>query len=393
MWSRWIRPASVYVVMLAMVHFSGWVFASEPIRIGVSLGLTGQFQQPATMHKRAYELWRDEVNGRGGILGRAVELVILDDNGDPEIAKKIYREFVSAGSVDHIFAPYSSQLTAAVAPIADAAGFPMLAAGAAADDIWRRGYRNVFGILTPASRYTQGMLRLAHDAGLTTVAILHSDDPFSEEIARGTRKWAPYLKLKVLVDVGFARDAADLTDAVRQARDASVDLVVVAGYLKEAVHARQALTNLGWQPRAYFATIGPALSDWKNIFGNSADHTFATSLWEPNDSFAYPRSKEFAAAFNSRYGIEASYQAAAAYAAGQILEVAIGASKSIGHDEVRAAFSDLDTYTVLGRFAVDRTGMQVKRLDMIIQWQNGRKEIVWPEEIQTSLPIFGKPSQ
>ena len=168
--------------MLAMVHFSGRVFASEPIRIGVSLGLTGQYQQPATMHKRAYELWRDEVNARGGILGRAVELVILDDNGDPEMAKKIYREFVSAGSVDHIFAPYSSQLTAAVAPIADAAGFPMLAAGAAADDIWRKGYRNVFGILTPASRYTQGMLRLAHDAGLTTVAILHSDDPFSEEM-------------------------------------------------------------------------------------------------------------------------------------------------------------------------------------------------------------------
>ena len=345
------------------------------------------------MQKRAYELWRDEVNARGGIMGRAVELVIRDDNGDAELAQRIYKEFIAAGSVDHIFAPYSSQLTAAVAPIADAAGFPMLAAGAAADDIWRQGYHNIFGILTPASRYTQGMLRLAHEAGLTTVAILHSDDPFSEEIANGTRKWAPYLKLKVLMDVGFSRDTTDLTDVVRQARDSDAELLVVAGYLKEAVHAREALTKLGWVPPAFFATIGPALSNWKDMFGSSADHTFATSLWESNDSFSYPQSKEFAAAFDSRYGMEASYQAAAAYAAGQILEAAIGSLKSIDRDDVRAAFFDLDTYTVLGRFAVDRTGMQVKRLDMIIQWQNGRKEIVWPDAIHTSSPIFGKAVQ
>ena len=393
MWSRWIRLACVLLVSMTMMHLWGPALAAEPIRIGISLGLTGQFQQPAAMHKRAYELWRDEVNGRGGIMGRAIELVIRDDNSDPELAKKIYKEFVTSGSVDHIFAPYSSQLTAAVAPIADAAGFPMLAAGAAADELWRQGYRNLFGILTPASRYTQGILRLAHRAGLTTIAILHSDDPFSEEIANGTRKWAPYLKLKVLVDIGFARDTTDLTDVVRQARDAGVDLLVVAGYFKEAVHAREALTKLGWVPPAFFATIGPALSEWKDKFGSSADHTFATSLWESNDSFAYPQSKEFAAAFSSRYGMEASYQAAAAYAAGQILEAAIESSKSIDHDEVRAAFFDLDSYTVLGRFAVDRTGMQVKRLDMIIQWQNGRKEIVWPDAIHTSSPIFGKAVQ
>jgi branched-chain amino acid transport system substrate-binding protein len=393
MWPQLKRLASVIMVVVAIMHLSGRGLATEPIHIGLSLGLTGQFQQPAAMQKRAYELWRDEVNARGGMMGRNVELVIRDDNGDPELAKKIYTEFVTSGSVDHLFAPYSSQLTAAVAPIADAAGFPMLAAGAAADDIWRQDYHNIFGILTPASRYTQGMLRLAHEAGLTTVAILHSDDPFSEEIANGTRTWAPYLKLKVLVDVGFSRDATDLTNVVRQARAAGVDLLVVAGYFKEAVHAHQALTKLGWMPRAFFATIGPALSDWKNMFGNSADHTFATSLWESNDSFSYPQSKEFAAAFSSRYGMEASYQAAAAYAAGQILEAAIESSKSIEHDAVRAAIFDLDTYTVLGRFAVDRTGMQVKRLDMIIQWQNGRKEIVWPDAIHTSSPIFGKAVQ
>jgi branched-chain amino acid transport system substrate-binding protein len=390
MWSQWKKWVPAFVIAIAIeLHFSP-VRASEPIYIGVSLGLTGQFQQPATMHKRAYELWREEVNARGGIMGRAVELVIRDDNSDPELAKTIYTEFVSSGSIDHIFAPYSSQLTAAVAPIADAAGFPMLAAGAAADELWSKGYRNLFGILTPASRYSQGILRLAHDAGLSTVAIIHTSDPFSVQIANGTRRWAPYLKLKILVDIEFRADETDLSKVLTEARSANVDLIVVAGYLKEAVNARRSLIKLGWLPPAFFATIGPTLPDWKDIFGGNADQAFAPSIWEPNDSYTYPRSKEFASTFKTRFGMEASYHAAAAYAAGQILETAILTAKSIDHDGVREALVDLDTYTVLGRFAVDRTGMQVKRLDMIIQWQKGRKEIVWPEEIRTSTAIFGK---
>lgn len=380
----------VLLVALALTWPIGRSFASEPLRIGVSLGLTGQYQQPAGMQQRGYELWRDEVNARGGILGRPIELVIPDDKSDPAAAKEIYREFVTASSVDHVFAPYSSRLTAAVAPIVDAAGFPMLAPGAANGEIWRSGYHNVFGVIAPASRYTQGMLRLAHDAKLTSVAIIHTDDGFSREIADGTRKWAPFLKLKVLVDVEVTKDKADLTDGIRQARDAGVDMLVIAGYLDEAVRARRALADLSWSPRAFFATIGPALSDWKAIFGDAANYTFTTSIWEPNDSFAYPRSREFAAAFNARYGMDPSYQAAAAYAAGQIFEAAIMNAKSFDRGDVRAALLDLDTYTVLGRFAVDHTGMQVKRLDMVIQWQNGRKEIVWPEEIRTSPPIFGK---
>ncbi len=87
--------------------------------------------------------------------------------------------------------------------------------------------------------------------------------------------------------------------------------------------------------------------------------------------------------------MEASYHAATAYAAGEILEAAArtaGIAGAQGHTRTRSC--QLDNYSVLGRFAVDRTGMQVKRLDMLIQWQRGRKEIVWPEEMRTRPAIF-----
>jgi branched-chain amino acid transport system substrate-binding protein len=368
-------------------------YAAAPVKIGISLGLSGRYQAPSAMQKRAYELWRDEVNARGGLLGRKVELTIRDDRGEASVAAAIYREFVGRKSIDHVIGPYSSELTAAVAPIVDAAGYPMLAAGAAADEIWARGYRNVLGMWTPASRYSQGMLRLAHESGLREIAIVHADDPFSEAIARGARKWAPYLKLRVVLDLGFRKGTGDLTDAMRRAMDAKAEVVLVAGHRAEAVNARRAAARLNWMPRAFFATVGPALPGWITIMGPEADGVFATSIWEPHESVTYPRSREFSRAFRNRYGIDPSYHAATAYAAGQILEAALAHAKSLERSAIREALFGLDMQSVIGRFTVDHTGMQVKRLEMIIQWQRGRKEIVWPAEVRSAHAIVGAARQ
>jgi branched-chain amino acid transport system substrate-binding protein len=375
------------VLLLILVFAPQAAFASKRIRIGVSLGITGQLKEPAAMQERAYKQWRDEVNSRGGLLGHPIELIIRDDEGSTEKALAIYRDFVANDGADIVFGPYSSEITAAIAKTVDAAGYPMLAAGASADEIWRQGYHNIFGMWTPASRYTQGILRQAHEAGLTSIAILYASDSFSTEIAAGTRKWGPYLKLKIVLDEGYAKNSSDLADEIRRAQTSGAELVVIAGHLNEAIQAKLALRQIGWVPRAFFATVGPALPVWSTLVADPADVTFATSIWEPNDSF--PHSRDFAAAFEKRYGVAASYHAATAYAAGEILEAAINAAGTTERGKVREALINLDTYTVLGRFAVDSTGIQVKRLDMLIQWQNGQKEIVWPEEIRTRPPVFG----
>lgn len=377
--------------LFATLIFAGSSAAkAEPLKVGISLGLTGQYEGPALMQKRALELWKDEINLRGGVVGRQVDLIIADDKGDAAQARDIYRNLTMPGRVDAILAPYSSQLTAAVAPIVEEAGIPMLAAGAAADSLWRQGYQNVIGVLTPASRYTQGMLRLAKDAGLASVAIIHTQDEFSREIAAGTRKWAPFLKLRIVVDMEIDKSPISMSNAVSAARAAQADLLIVAGYFDEALGARNALTAVNWVPPAFFATIGPSLPGWKETLGSAANLVFSTSIWEPNASTEYSRSREFADAFRVRFGIEPSCQAAAAYAACQILAAAIEEAHSTERGDVRKALFELDTYTVLGRFAVNRKGMQVKRLDMVIQWQNGRKQIVWPDELRTTNPIFGR---
>ena len=190
------------------------------LRIGVALGLTGAYAEPSGMQKRGYELWRDEVNARGGILGLPVEMNIRDDRSNTEESRSIYRDFLSSRAVDHVFGPYSSEITSGIAPIVDSANYPMLAAGASADEIWQRGYRGIFGMWTPASRYTQGMLRLARENGLSTVALISADDTFSKEVAAGTMRWAPYLKLAVVYQQEFAKSSSDLLPAMRLAKPA-----------------------------------------------------------------------------------------------------------------------------------------------------------------------------
>jgi branched-chain amino acid transport system substrate-binding protein len=363
-------------------------FAAAPIRIGVSLGLSGMYQRPSLMHQRSYEMWVDEVNARGGLLGRPVVIDIRDDHSDAGTAAAIYRQFVQANVVDLVFGPYSSELTAAVAPIVDAAGCPMLASGAASDAIWSKGFTHVFAILTPASRYAQGVLRLARDNGLSRIAILHADDSFSSEIAQGARRWAPYLELETVADMAFSKGTADLTEQMSSARAAGAELVVVAGHVDEAINGSRALAEIGWKPCAFFATVGPALPDWPALTEHKSDAAMSMSNWEPGNARAFPGSREFAMAFRARFGFDPSYQAATAYAAGQILEQAIVNAGAIARKAVTNSLLTLDVYTVVGRYAVDASGQQRKRIDMVVQWQEGRKQIVWPRELATARPLF-----
>lgn len=389
MWIKLMRTGFLPVIALLAIWWIPAALTAEPIRIGVSLGLTGQYEQPALMHQRAYQLCQDKINARGGIFERKVAFDIRDDHGSAEEARAIYLAFTAEDGVDIVLAPYSSDLTAAVAPITEDRGFPMLAAGAAADLLWRRGYRNLVGVLTPASRYTQGMMRLAAETGYGTIALLHAGDDFSQEIAAGTRKWAPFLNLKIVSDTELSPGPEGDKDVMRSVRDSGAELLIVAGYFEEAARMRRAMSGLDWYPQAYFATVGPSFPNWKSMLGAAAERAFTTSIWEPTKPDTNAVSQQFTQAFKDRYAVMPSYHAAAAFAACQVLEAALLRAGSTDQEDYREALFALDSNTVIGRFAVDRTGMQTKRLDMVVQWIDGEKQIVWPAEVRTHQAVFG----
>lgn len=378
--------ALLFATAVPILPPSTTAWAVEPVRIGLTLGLTGKYAKLCLMQQRAYALWQDHVNEKGGLLGRPVRVVVFDDESDPESAVRIYRQMIRVDQVDLVFGPYSSTITSAVAPIVEEAGYPMLAAGAADDAIWQKGFKNVFGVFMPASRYAVGMLKLALLYDLSTVAIAYASDPFSVTAGEGSRKWAAKLGLDVVMFERFRKGQRDLRNLAQKAKNADAALLLVTGHFDESVDMRRALKKVGWYPRAYFATIGPVLASYKDQLSGDAELTFANSFWEPE--LNYPDSRRFAASFRARHDVTPSYQAADAYAAGQILVAAIQAAQSLDRIKIREALQDLRTQTVIGRYGVDPRGAQVKHFGLTIQWQGGAKRIVWPEELKTAQPIF-----
>jgi len=364
--------------------------AAETVRIGLTLGLTGKYAEMSAMQMKGYQLWEKQVNERGGLAGKQVNLRILDDRSDGTTAAGLYEEMLKSRDVDLVFGPYSSSITAAILPAAERHGYPVLVGGASSDQLWAQGRSNVFGVYTPASRYTVGFLEMLVANGVDRVAVLFADDVFSQSAAAGAVKWARRYGIKVIFQEVFAKGKKELDDEIGRARGSGANVLIMCGHIQEALSGREAMSRVGWKPAAYYATVGPVLQDYSDRLGALAEGTFSSSQWEPDPDLAFPGSRQFLEDFTKAYSSQPSYHAATAFASGVILEQAVRKAGGIDLAKLTESLSTLDTMSLIGRYGVDRTGMQIRQFPVIIQWQKGRKEIIWPEELQTSDPVFGK---
>lgn len=364
--------------------------AAEPVKIGGTLGITGKYAAMSEMVAFGLKLWTKKTNENGGILGRPVELIIYDDTSDPERARKYYERLILEDHVDLVFGPYSSVITTEIVKVTEKYGFSVLASGSASDKLWQQGYRHLFGVYIPASRYSFGFLKLLFSRGIERVAIVSADDMFSRTVAEGAKTWAERLGMTVSLYAQFKKGTKNLDSLAMRIRESNAEAIVVGGHFNESVDMRMALKSTGWYPRAYFATLGPAVQKYYDLLGKDAEGTFTLSNWEAK-GVMFPGSLEFARDFTEEFGRKPSYQAAAGYASGQILEAAIAKTGSLDKKALRDALASLDTLTIFGRYGVDPTGQQIRHFSLVTQWQNGTLEIVAPtglDAVETVPAIF-----
>ena len=381
-----LRIKTVLLILLFLLGCHWPCMAKGPLTIGASLGLSGRFATMADALHKGLKLWERNVNANNGILGRPVEVVIRDDRSDPERAIAIYRKLIVEENADFLFAPYSSLITEAVLPIAEQHDIPILIAGAAADRLWEKGYRNAVGIYTPASKFILGFMELLVLHELDNIAIVHADDLFSVDLATHVQKWAARFALRIVDVTAFKKGQMNLEPMARNARNENAQVLVICGHMHEAVNMARALKKIDWQPQAVYASVGPALQGFYDQCGDASEYVFATSLWEPRSR--YPGAIQFYREYIDAYQESPGYHAGLAYAGGQVLEKAISEVGSFDREKVRRTLFNLDTMTIIGRFGVDKTGKQVRHHTFIIQWQKGRKELVWPAQLKTAEPVF-----
>jgi len=380
-----------YIFATTMVLFLFLPFradANDTISFGVSLSLTGKYAEMGEMQKKAYLLWEERTNQNGGILNKKVKMVIKNDCSDKDTARKIYKRFIEKDKLDFVIGPYSSGLTDAIMPVAEKNGYPVVAAGAGSDTLWHKGYRYIFGIFIPASRYAVGFLEMIAMKGLHDIAVVSADDSFSKSTALGTKKWGTKFGLNISFFEEFKAGTHDLTALALRIKGANPQALIVCGHFNESVDMMESLKKINWRPKNYFATVGPAIPEFYQKLKDDANLVFSSSQWEPEVKYGPDDRQTFLDPFMKKYHIKPTYHAADAFAACQILETAILKTHSLDRKKIRDVLASMDAMSIIGRYGVDNNGMQIKHFPINIQWQNGMKKVVWPEEVANAVPII-----
>jgi branched-chain amino acid transport system substrate-binding protein len=384
------RRLAAWLAPLFLLIWPSLAQAQSPIRIGLALALTGQYSREASYQREAYSLWEKEINRQGGLLGRPVALLVLDDRSDPSLSARLYEELIQEERVDLVLCPYSSSVTFPVSAVVERLRHPMLAGGASAIEIWQQGYRYIFGVYAPAPAYFEGMIELAAERGVKSVAVLNDGSAFARSSVLGVIRMARDRGIRVVVNEKYASPLTDARPALLKVRQLWPELLVVGSYLKDAVLITRQAREVDLRVKGMAFSVGAAMPEFAEHLGKNAEYVFGPSMWEP--SLKTLGNREFVERYRERWGRDPDYHAATAWAAVTVLETAVRRAGSLDRERIRRILTDTEMETILpGRFEVDRSGLQVGHRALIVQWQKGRKEIVWPRQHATARPIFPAP--
>lgn len=361
--------------------------SSEPLRIGLTLGLTGQYEVMSKKIEQGLRLWENHVNQKDGILNRPVKIIIHDDKSDPIIAAKLYSDMIEKDKLDFLLGPYSSPIALKILPITEKHKYPLLIPSTPNNLIWQQGYRYVFGVVQPVNLYVLGFFELLRVYNLEKVAVVWPDRISREAVEIGFES-GYRLGLKTVFMESIPKGTLRLEPLAHRIKESGAQVLMVAGHFNESVNMRKALKNINWYPRAYYAIGGPLHQDYYKQLGKSAEYSFCSIQWKYYDKMPFPGSRKFYEAFVEAYKVEPTHASAAAYASCVILKTAVEKVGDTDPEKLRDMLSRMDIMTLLGRYKVDRNGMQSRNIALTIQLINGKQEIVWPESMQTAKPVI-----
>jgi branched-chain amino acid transport system substrate-binding protein len=405
---RFFFTADLPLVTLAgaavlLLTWAGTADAQAPIRIGGSLSITGSYAELGKSHERGYRVCLKQFNERGGVLGRKVEFSFEDDQSQAATAAAIYEKLLQKDKPDGVFSPYSSPLTDAVANVTEKHRMPMVAAGAATTAIFKKGRRFVFMLLSPAEVYLEGLIDIAAKRGLKTLAILYEKTLFPTAIAQGAIDMAKKRGLQVVLTESYPPKTTDFAAILGKVKAANPDVVAAATYFNDSVAIIRQMKDLDVNPRMAGVTVGGDLPKFYQALDRAAEYVYGSSQWEPElvtlragglipIARLFPGAREFVEDHEKMYpGAGVSYQTAGAFGACQVLLEAINRAGSLDREKVREAILKFEGNTVFGAFRVDQDGFQVVHKMQVFQWQDGKKVIIWPEDIAPGRPRFPTP--
>jgi branched-chain amino acid transport system substrate-binding protein len=383
---------------------SGAVAQQPPIKIGMSMAQTGGLAGGGKASLLGIEIWRDDVNARGGLLGRKVELVVYDDKSSASETPAIYSKLLDVDKVDILFAPYATVPTAPLMPLVKQRGmllmgnFSFQVNSKVGHDMW---FNNApWG---PADSWAASFLEIGQKAGGKTVALLSADQEFAQNLAVTARDVAKRMNMPVVFDQAYPPNTVEFSSIIRALKATKPDIVYVASYPPDSAGILRAVNEIGIGDSVKVfggGMVGLQFGAVMENLGSLLNGVVNYNTWLPEKSMYNEGTKEFFDAYTKR-AIAAKvdplgyYLAPFGYASGQMIEQAIKAVGSLDQKALAKYLRENTHKTIVGPIAFAADGERKESATLQAQFrgvvdknieqfrQSGKQVILFPANLKS----------
>ena len=355
---------------------------TKPILIGASLSLTGDFSADGQAFERGYQLWASDVNSSGGLLGRQVQLKILNDNSSPTQVQTNYQTLFASDKVDLAFGPFSSLLTTPSASVAARYGYALVEGAGGAPTVFaspaNQSAHNVFDVSLPIEDelipFVNWVASLPPGQRPKTAAYPMADDPFADPPVQLAQQKLQALGVKTVYSKIFPAENASYKPAADQVAATGAQAVVLGSTDVPTVAAfMQAFEQQHYNPKMFICAAGP---DQGAAFTSAVGKGNATGMMVPNGwypGYANPASQKMVNEYVAKYGgspSDVNADVAEAYSVGQVMAQAVTGTKGTDNAKIISYLhSGVTLSTVQGPVRFDNFGKNSSAAAFTFQWQ------------------------
>jgi branched-chain amino acid transport system substrate-binding protein len=371
---------------------------TKPLVIGISLSFSGDFSDPGHAAELGYKLWADQVNAHGGILGRKVQLKIVDDASSPNQVVTNYQTLITRDKVDLVFGPFSTLLTAPAARVAARYNYAFPEPSGGGPLVFQEKLGNVFfvqpaPVVNCGDPFVNYILSLPASQRPKTAAYPELDDPFSAPIAERARLKFEAAGIKTVFKEVYPPEMSDLTPVVEKMAAAKPDMVFAGTQSDDAYSMVNAMVQLGFSPKLLFQANGanspvefPSKVGAKNVNG-----IFSCGDWFPNSKA--PGNQAFIKAYNAKYGgtpANIDSGSAEAYAVGEVVAEVAKKTGKVDNATIIKSLHSGSWPTVEGNLSWDKYGAPSGSA-ILTEWIDGKLLPVYPPAQALAAPVIPKP--
>ncbi|ABK16015.1 ABC transporter substrate-binding protein [Syntrophobacter fumaroxidans] len=366
-------------------------FAQETVKVGIILPVTGEKAKFGEIEKKSFEMALEEINAAGGINGKKLEFLLEDDTGRPDVARSAAEKLITKDKVVMLGGGYGSSETFAIAGVAQQSRIPFLVNTGSDDKITEKKWEYIFRLNPPVSEYPKGLESfLTEVVKPKTAVILYENTNFGSSGSKEFKATCERLGIKVLMMEGYEHGGVDFKPLLIKVKQANPDLVYMISYLMDASLLMRQSLELRVTPKLFVGgAAGFTLPEFQKNAGKASDMVYSATLWY--QTLPYPGAKKYFDDFKKKFGVDTEYHGAEAYAAAFVIADALKRTKSMGPEDVRQALAATDMMTVFGPvkfIAYDTMTNQNKLPTYLVQWIDGKLELVWPKDVASKPYVY-----